>query len=307
MRKTQRFLISALSITVAIGGLLYAQQASIIPGTPYYGPGGSPFSDPDAMQLVVEPGELVVTLKAGPDGQPFVQRIRLADQTDPDVTVAVEPAQDGRFRYQYSVLNRPGARDSILLFALDTKRPEGLDHVTQPPAFRQGSLGDWGASIPKLNWWARDEGLLAPGSSAGPFVFDSALLPGLVTSYIRSNVWPDGLGFDVELLSEAHRAALLKALGLESNSVRRVTLGPKISTGPDVTAADVMKAVGEELRLAARLPEFEGLQHALLDLATRVDSGERSSQLFVGLEKTSLQRSFFLAMQWAVEHAARLP
>ena len=260
------------------------------------------------MQLVVERGELVVTLKAGTDGQSFTQRFRLADQTDPDVTVTVEPPAGGRFRYQYTLLNRPGAPDGIQLFAVGVSQPDQLSIVSQPPTWRQAmmSLASWG-TLPRLNWWAREEGLLASGTSAGPFVFDSALLPGLVTTYIQSNVLYEGPRFDVELLSEADRTALLRALGLENNSVRRVTLGPKIRTGPDVTAADVMKAVGEELRLAARLPEFEGLQQVLLDLATRVDSGERSSQLFVGLEKTPLQRSFVLAMQWAVEHAARLP
>ena len=259
------------------------------------------------MQLMIDSGELVVTLKAGPDGQPFVQRFRLADQVAPEVWVAVEPVQNGRFRYLYSLSNRLGARDSILLFAVDIKRPEQLNNVSQPPTFRQGSVGDWGTTISKLNWWARDEGLLAPGFGAGPFVSDSTLLPGLVTTYIRSDVMPDAARFDLELLADGHRQAFLKALGLENNSARRVTLGPKIATAPEVPAAEIMKAVSSELRLAAGLPEFQDLQQVLLDLAGRVDAGERSSQLFTGLGKTLLQQAFFQAMQWAVEHATRLP
>ncbi|HEU0139007.1 MAG TPA: hypothetical protein VFQ79_04830 [Bryobacteraceae bacterium] len=154
----------------------------------------------------------------------------------------------------------------------------------------------------RFNWWAKTD--LLPGSTAEFFVFETASLPGLTTAYVQSGVVPEA---PLNIPAGAAEA-LLEATKLENNSVRPLTIGPKIALSSEAQRRGVMRALAEEMRFAAAFSEFREIQKVLLDLAQRTESGETGlDKAFSSAGASALQRAFSQAMQVSLQYAYQLP
>jgi len=246
----------------------------------------------DRFEVDQEAGELRFQSQ-GPDGRVRSYQVTLPIQVRPQVSSQVDLLTSGRILYRYHVTNRPGARQSIRLFAIAMDHPDQLSDIKAPEHWRPGmhSLAEWGTPS-RYNWWpdAPLAFLIAPGGSAGPFSFSSAELPGLSHTYIEG---------DTELRSppEFHMASpwilekFNEATMGENIFVRVPVIGPKI-TVPE-SRQELVAEIQKEVRGAATRPEFAAIQQELISLADKIGTPEAA---VMPAGKNQLQREFLAAM-----------
>jgi len=132
--------------------------------------------------------------KDGP-GERQVNRYKLQRDVDPAVAVAVSPSNGGRFKYAYTVLNGPKAKQSIDQWALVlpdtaagtvTKPPSGWFGIVQKGRKLSVANSDWirnGTAV--VFSFEKPAEQIQPGSIKTGFELDSDLKPGFSIGFFR--------------------------------------------------------------------------------------------------------------------------
>lgn len=264
----------------------------------------------DKIEIDAATGDLIVEHR-GRDARLKQQQIQLGTKVRPDVAVNFEMTQPGFVRYSYTLTNGSGAGQGIGLFAVAMNNPDLLLNIEAPPNWRASgpSLAGWGTPS-RYNWWSQDPmGLLPPATIAG-FSFLAPALPGLTILYTQGagpTMVPGIEEMSPWLEEEIHRATRL-----ENNSVRPHTIGPKIPLGAQIRAETIINGVRSELMLAINVPGIGDRNPELINLATTLESADRTKALslqptFLQIGSSPLEKAFFSAMAFNLGYAASLP
>jgi len=249
-------------------------------------------------------------------GEIMQYRVVTRKKIKPEIRTEIEPIPGG-VRYTYNVANGSDARQPIERFLLPATRPESLINATAPP--------QWYAPTPfreppqpenRYNCHAdvdRGNKGIAPGQSAGPFVFNTRALPGIVQALFRGYLSDKDAVIEVDTwkLSEWLLERLFELTTIEAEAVPLPVVAPKYPISELDDSRKLASAIAAELRGAASMAEFQQFQSFLLDTASYI---ETSGKAAAGLDRqlaapgtTPLQRAFFRGMALSLQHLAQLP
>jgi hypothetical protein len=322
--------ISGMCIALLPLMLVFAQQPGgqqpvpaprmvLIPGKRV--PAPPPQPEPgDAFYLDREQGQVVIERRTA-SGEIKQYRYQKPSAVDPLIISSLELIGNGSVRYSYTLTNGLRARQPISHFAVGTERPDLLSNGKAPDGWRvdgdgvpgnveqyYGERAIFRLSHPRYNFNAHYERDLALGQGAEPFTFEGPFLPGLTSAYTQSSVYSAWVGPEPERpLSRWLEQKLEEANNYEVATRQTAVIGPKFPIHRDKGREPVLKAIASELRLAATMPEFQGLEANLTKLAEQVELGGPPSPVSLrGLGATPLQRAFFQAMALNLEFAGTL-
>ena len=196
----------------------------------------------------VETGEAVLAYPANlgtPEyetspGDLVIRRFALSRNVEPEMSVTVEGINPLKYRYEYTVKNRAGARNPIKRWnivlprealddvALNPVRPDGWTSLTSQS--REYAMEDAEAEWVHSGATARfsnmdDETQVSAGREIGGFILESQLKPGYTLAYFRSKNSPDRPNGDTLPLEV--QTQLGRLIQIEFNSKSLSTLGPK--------------------------------------------------------------------------------
>jgi hypothetical protein len=264
----------------------------------------------DRFQIDAE-GDIVIEHK-NQAGQIQRRRILRGNKVSPEIITGTEIAGSQSVRYNYSVANGSGARQSIYHFAIGASRPDLITQSLGPAKwYLRGSPVD---SLSRYNWTSLETSTdIAPGGGAVQAGFHAPLLPGLMKAYFSGRLSQEEAVVEIDgwRLSPWLGEKVHEALMYQNNTLQIPVIGPKFEIASMRTSGKLAAAIGGELLAAAAMPEFQVHRLFLENTGAQVTTAGRSasglSRTIGAMGETPLQKSFFRAMALNLEYLERLP
>src|SRR5262245_30610462 len=188
--------------------------------------------------VVAYPGNLGTPAfeKDGP-GSLKISRYELQRNVDPKVSVEITRPSSTKYRYAYSVMNGPAAKQTIDQWLLIVPLQAGNDSIKQPAGWlaivqrgRTFKLNrpEWIRNGAAAVWsFEKDAEVIQPGATKKGFELESELKPGFTVAYLRKAESVAAAVATSGNVPKPVKDELDSLLTVEYNSRTLLTIGPK--------------------------------------------------------------------------------
>ncbi len=236
-------------------------------------------------------------------------RYELLRNVDPTVEVEVTHPSPMKYRYSYSVTNRPAAKQSIDQWLLVVPLQAGNDAIKHPTGWfaviqkartfklknpewiRNGAAAVWS--------FEKDGEVIQPGAAKKGFELESDLKPGFTVGYFRKAASVAAAVATSGNIPKVVKDQLDPLLTVEYNSKTLLTIGPKFDRAVDdrTVALDFVEGIGFLSRSGGLDPNSEFVKSTLSELKAIPPSASGSAIKFSAQARTPVETEVLNAIK----------
>jgi hypothetical protein len=250
--------------------------------------------------------------KEGPAALKVV-RYELLRNVDPAVSVEITRPSSTKYRYAYSVMNSPAAKQSIDQWLLVVPLQAGNDSVKHPAGWfaivQRGRTfklkrPEWIRNGAAAVWsFEKDAEVVQPGATKNGFELESELKPGFTVAYLRKAASVAAAVATSGNVPKPVKDEMDSLLTVEYNSRTVLTIGPKFDKAVDdrTVAMDFVEGIGFLSRTGAMDPNSEFVKNTLSELKGVSPGGGRASIKLTSPARTPVETEVLTALKAALQ------